>query len=257
MGPTTEVTRRGVRWSLDLREGIDFAIWLLGAFEPETVRCYEGLIKSGDIVLDVGANIGAHTLRLAKAVSDSGRVIAFEPTDYAFAKLRRNCTLNAELSSRIECMQVMLVSSEIEGQPTPSLYSSWPLKGEADTHRLHQGRLMFTDGAAARTLDSIIMPMGLQRIDYMKLDIDGHECKMLRGAHRVLAEWHPTIIMELMPYGLEEQGASLEELVEILGDLDYRFYSLATRKPLSTDPSRLMALIPTGASLNVLAIADA
>ena len=71
-GPSTQVTRQGIRWAQDLREGIDFSIWLLGSFEPETVRCYQRLIRPGDVVLDIGANIGAHTLPLARAVGPSG-----------------------------------------------------------------------------------------------------------------------------------------------------------------------------------------
>ncbi len=70
-GPEARALRGGVEWLLDLREGIDFSIWLLGSFEPETVRCYRKIVKNGDVVLDIGANIGAHTLHLARAVCDS------------------------------------------------------------------------------------------------------------------------------------------------------------------------------------------
>ena len=52
----SQVKRSGVNWELDLQEGIDFSIWLLGAFEPETVRWYQRRIKAGDVVLDIGAD---------------------------------------------------------------------------------------------------------------------------------------------------------------------------------------------------------
>jgi hypothetical protein len=61
-----EVTRSGIRWYLDLKEGIDFSIYILGGFEPSTLRLYNKLVKSGDVVLDIGANIGSHTLPLAR-----------------------------------------------------------------------------------------------------------------------------------------------------------------------------------------------
>src|SRR5215469_4528356 len=82
-GPQTNVRRRGLAWDLDLREGIDFAIWLLGAFESTTIGAYTRLIRPGDVVFDVGANVGAHTLHLARAVGRTGRVHAFEPTEWA------------------------------------------------------------------------------------------------------------------------------------------------------------------------------
>src|SRR5688572_20988587 len=75
-----QFVRDGIRWQLDLREGIDFSIYLLGSFEPATVRAYRRIVKPGQTVLDIGANIGAHTLPLARLVGPGGRVIAFEPT---------------------------------------------------------------------------------------------------------------------------------------------------------------------------------
>jgi hypothetical protein len=78
LGAMTKVIRNGLCWQLDLREGIDFSIWPFGFFEPETVACYSRIIKSGDTVLNVAANIGAHTVPIAKLVGAKGRVLAFE-----------------------------------------------------------------------------------------------------------------------------------------------------------------------------------
>ena len=130
LGPEVEVVRGEVRWRLDLREGIDFAIYLLGIFERSTVRAYERRVRPGDVVLDIGANVGAHSLHLARLVGAGGTVVCFEPTDFAFGKLERNVGLNPDLAARIRMEQVMLVDSE-ETQPAPSLFSSWPLAGGA------------------------------------------------------------------------------------------------------------------------------
>jgi len=256
-GPDAQVRRGGINWHLDLREGIDFSIWLLGAFEPETVRCYKRLLKAGDVVLDIGANIGAHTLPMASMVGNRGKVYAFEPTDYAFAKLMENRSLNPGVLPLIQCLQCMLVVTEVAGAPTPKLYSSWPLKPDEGLHKLHQGRLMATAGAEARTLDSVVRSLDLRRVDCIKLDIDGFECKMLRGAGEVLRRWKPVIIMELAPYALEEQGASLGELLELLNGYGYRVFDLSTGAALVSDPRILGNQIPPGASLNVVARADA
>ncbi len=253
LGAVTRVSRQRVRWDLDLREGIDFSIWLLGSFEPGTVHTYRKLIHAGDIVLDIGANIGAHTLHLAGCVGSEGKVVAFEPTDFAFSKLVRNVRLNPALAERIQCRQDMLVDCDTRMTPTVPLYSSWPLKQDEDRHNLHCGQLMTTSGARARTLDSAIAELGLPRIDCIKLDIDGFECGMLRGAREVLTRWHPSIIMELAPYVLAEQGASLDELVKLLEGYGYRLHSASNGQPLAMNAAQLMQLIPHGASLNVLA----
>lgn len=201
-GSAPEVTcvRRGIRWRLDLREGIDFSIWLLGVFESRTLIYYLNHLKSGDVVLDVGANIGAHTLHLARAIAPTGRVIALEPTDYAFAKLHANLALNPKLAPLVRVHQVMLVEQSKTGT-VPNLYSSWPLEpAGSETHLLHGGQLRTCASARATSLDEIIDTEGLERINLIKLDIDGHECPMLRGATRTLARFRPPIIMELSPY---------------------------------------------------------
>ena len=252
-GAATLVSRRGIRWQLDLQEGIDFSIWLLGTFEPRTRRCYQRFIRPGDVVLDIGANIGAHTLPLAQAVGPTGRVVAFEPTDYAFAKLLHNASLNPALAGRIKCLQILLGDADLPAAVTDPLYSSWPLKNEAGLHRLHQGRLMTTTGARVHTLDTALAAAGLSRLDCIKLDIDGAECGMLRGAHATLARWHPVIVMELAPYMLKEQGASLGELIGLLKAHGYTLADDATGKPIEMDVPRLEAIIPHGASINVVA----
>lgn len=253
---TAKVRRNNVEWDLDLCEGIDFSIWLLGSFEPETVRCYQKIVRIGDTVLDIGANIGAHTLLLAQAVGANGKVYAFEPTDYAYAKLSKNCSLNPDLATRIHCMQYMLVDQGAAGEGTPNLYSSWPLKEDAGLHKLHQGRLMATAGAEARTLDSIVLSLRLDRVDCIKLDIDGFECRMMRGASEVLSRWKPVIIMELAPYALKEQGDSLHGLIELLKKYGYMLFDLSNGAPLVMDSVKLEKQISIGASINVIAHAS-
>jgi len=87
------VVRDGVTYDLDLSQGIDFAIYLGGMFERSTAVALSKLTEPSSLVLDIGANIGAHTLRLARLVGPNGRVMAFEPTVFAFRKLQRNLDL--------------------------------------------------------------------------------------------------------------------------------------------------------------------
>jgi len=117
------VKRREIIWSLNLKEGIDFSIYLLGGFEVRTLKRYAQFVKEGDVVLDIGANIGAHTLPLSQLVGKSGKVVAFEPTDYAFQKLQANLALNPVLALRTDARQVMLMDSESDHIP-PAVYSS-------------------------------------------------------------------------------------------------------------------------------------
>src|SRR4051794_6121732 len=103
MGKSCEasVERGGRRWHLDLCEGIDFSIWLLGSFEPRTIALYRRAVAPGSVVLDLGANIGAHTIPLAGLVGPQGRVHAFEASEWAFEKMSRNLAINPDLVARV------------------------------------------------------------------------------------------------------------------------------------------------------------
>ena len=97
LGTKVKKKKMGIWWNLDLKEGIDLAIYIFGGFELTTLKRYSQLIKEGDIVIDIGSNIGAHTLPLARCVGEYGTVISFEPTEYAFLKQINNLCLTPEL----------------------------------------------------------------------------------------------------------------------------------------------------------------
>jgi FkbM family methyltransferase len=248
-----EFTRGGLRWMLDLDEGVDFSIYLLGSFEPDAVRCYEKRLKPGDIVLDIGANIGAHTLQFARLVGPSGRVLAFEPTAYAHGKLRANLALNPDLVPRVTLMQSLLMDRA--DAPVPeAICSGWPLVHDEGLHPDHLGKPHSTEGARSTTLDAAVTAAGLDRIAFVKLDVDGHELAVLKGATETLRRFRPPILIELCPQVCVEHGYPFSTLVRCLADLGYRFESFQGRA-LPDDPAALEALIPAKGGINVLAVA--
>ncbi len=252
LGSKTQARRGKINWALDLDEGIDFAIYLTGKFEHRTVNAIAKFINPGDTVIDIGANIGAHTLPLARLVGSNGRVIALEPTCFAHDKLCANVALNSELSPQITIDQVMLVGTS-ETVLEPALYSSWPLAPDQQEHSKHGGKAMSTAGALTVTLDDYIDSKKIESVNLVKLDVDGFEVEVLRGGATFFQRQHPVIIMELAPYTLEERGESVEELLSLLDGAGYRLSDQETGKPLSCDPADLRSLVPDGGSINVVA----
>src|SRR4051812_5040215 len=117
------VTRDSVIYDLDLAQGIDFAIYL-GIYERGTRAALRKLVKRDALVLDIGANIGAHTLTLADLVGPAGKVLAFEPTHHALTKIQRKLALNPEHPPRVKAQQCFF--TRVGGQPpaaTPYLNS--------------------------------------------------------------------------------------------------------------------------------------
>ena len=251
LGPLSVCRRGGLRWELDLREGIDFSIYLFGSFEPRTVAAYRTIVSAGAMVIDIGANIGAHALPLGACVGPTGRVIAVEPTEYAFERLRRQISLNPELNSRITPVQVMLMG-ETDAVLADAIESSWPLATPDDAHPQHAGVAKATTGAIATTLDALVSELSLPNVDFIKLDVDGYEIEVLRGARKTLSKFLPTLVFEHAPYTMVEKGYDPEEMAHILQSLGYVFADLG-RHLLGGD-GRTLPAIPAGTGVNLLAI---
>jgi len=250
--PIVKVMRKNIYYKLDLLEGIDLAI-LLGVYEKTTVRAYNKIIKAGDVVFDIGANIGAHTLQFADLVGNSGIVVAFEPTDYAFMKLKDNVVLNPRLSSQIILNQMMLVDSDVKKESMPELYSSWPLIPSNNVHPEHLGRKMKTSNARSTTLDTYMRKKKTTKVNLIKIDVDGYEYHVLKGAMSTIKKYKPLIIMELCPYVLNETGHDVDEIIEIFKELEYKISDMSSGKVFPDDPGFIKSLIPKGASQNIIA----
>jgi FkbM family methyltransferase len=237
-GPEATVRRKGVQWTLDLREGIDFAIWLQGAFEPLTVATYRRLLRPGAHVIDIGANVGAHTLRFAQAVGPTGRVLACEPTSSTFARLTTTIRANPELALRIDARQLMLLASR-EAVLPKSVMASWPLKPSEDLHPTMRGRGVSTTGAHVSTLDALTESAALTRVDLIKLDVDGYECDVLDGGRETLARHRPVILAEIAPHALEAADRTTDELVARFHEAGYELATLRDRPVRRSDLERL------------------
>jgi len=251
-GNSATVSRGGLRWQLDLSEGIDFAIYLLGAFERSTVNTLEKLVKPGDVVFDIGANIGAHTLGLARSVGPSGRVYGFEPAAFAFAKLRANLALNPDLDSRTFPRQILLSASAADPSEA-EIYASWPLEAMDSVHPKHRGELVTTRGAVVDTLNHFVEREGIDRLDLIKMDVDGHELPVLQGGLGMIKKFRPILVMELSPYVHREHHHDFAEFVALLRDAGYSLQDATNWHPLPLDAAKLEALVPDGASINAIA----
>jgi FkbM family methyltransferase len=160
-----------------------------GAFrsdEPEFERLSRW-IGDGDWALDVGANLGHYTARLAALVGERGRVLAFEPIRDTFeclsANVRRLGLRNVSLFNAAACDRAGLVPMTV-----PSFPTGWPNPYEA--------RIEAADGAEpvlGMAIDSLDIPA---RVRLVKIDVEGHELGALRGMRGLLARDQPTLVVE-------------------------------------------------------------
>jgi FkbM family methyltransferase len=246
------VKRFNILWKLDITEGIDFSIYLFGSFERETSIAIKRLVKNNSIVIDIGANIGAHTLPIARLLNSSGKVFAIEPTSYAYSKLKENIKINKDLKNKIQADQILLINGKNTNKSN-QIYSSWPLNNEAQNkHSIHQGVLMTTEGSSNQTLDNYLIVNKLEKIDLIKIDVDGNEFEVLSGAKKTLKRYKPPLIMELAPEQYEDKS-DFTKVVNLLLNLGYVFYSLNEKIKFSNDIYKLQKSIPKNGSINVIA----
>jgi FkbM family methyltransferase len=253
------VVRDGIRWSLDLTEGIDLALYL-GAYQKLGAYVENAVLRPGTVALDIGANVGAFTLPLAARLGEGGRVIAIEPTFYAFEKLRANLALNPMLSDRVITFQALLGTAD-KVDYKESVFSSWQLSGRSDQdrHPAHGGRLMSVAGSLHSSLDLLLVNDArlaclADQISFVKLDVDGHELDVIRGAQHLLERRRPALLVEIAPYVQNERPGGTQLLLFEIAQRGYTFCDPDTGVPFPQDLERLERLIPDGAGTDVLCL---
>jgi len=177
----------------------------LGSDEPEFHRLGDWL-RPGDAVIDVGANVGAYTLRMSQLVGPSGRVYAFEPVPQTFAALVRNVSAvgatNVTLFN-VACGETTaLVGMSVPNDPDglPNLYMARIQERQASLNAL------------CLHIDSLRLP---GRIALVKIDAEGFDSQVLFGMRKLLEDSHPRIIIESRNPAMESMLAGLGyELVD-------------------------------------------
>lgn len=214
------VRRNGINWFLDLNEGIDLSIFLFGKFENSILKVSKFLIKNKKIdILDIGCNMGVHTLFLAKVFKKS-KIYSIEPTDFAFKKLKKNVGLNKGMNN-IKIFQFFLTRKKI---PPKKVYSSWELTNQNKKHKKHMGTLKTTKSSKVKTLDKFVKENNIKNKILIKCDVDGSELEVFKSGKDFIKKFKPYIIMELAPYLYPEFGYNVEKLLKLLKQYNYRFY---------------------------------
>ncbi len=246
-------TINGISYELDLREVIDSQMFYADSREPDTSRTLELLCHNGGVVIDIGANIGSHTLAMANLVGEAGQTYAFEPVPWAINKLKRNLELNNFKNIQIE--QIALsdenhVGLEMEFRASFKIQAG---QGVDKNGKINQDWWQQCERVVTKmqTLDAYVKEKGLTRIDLIKLDVDGFEGKVIRGALNTLKEYKPFLIIEIAPAWIAMRGDSVVEIVNQLMEIGYRCFSEVTFEEfLNIDD--LIDIIPKDGGINVV-----
>jgi FkbM family methyltransferase len=205
---------------------------LTGRHEPETAATLKRLIKPNMTILDIGAHVGYYARRASDLVGDSGKVLAFEPHPRNHAMLRRNVGSR----SNVTLLQVALAESEGTAElhdyllmsASGSLHYDQTLRdvqeqaqkrsAEDFAPRFDEGFTPQTYSVRTAPVDSLLADLGIERVDVVKMDIEGAEMGALRGMQRTIANSpNLSLVMEYNPLGLRafdnEPLAALKEVL--------------------------------------------
>lgn len=188
-----------------------------GTFEAKETEFVRSLIKPRFTCFDIGANFGWYTILLSQAVGKEGRVHAFEPLPQTVNVLETNVRLNHCENITVNRMALDESSGEKE------LYL--PDIGVSGSFRLHEySKTYQVIKCTSQRLDDYCFEKGIERVDFIKADIEGAEWSMLKGATKTLLKNRPVLFLEIQEKSTKLFGYQPAELFDWLIDLEYSAY---------------------------------
>ena len=175
----------------------------LEKYEPYLTELMLSKINKGDIVLDIGANIGYDTVLFADKVGNEGKVIAIEPDPINFEILKKNIKEN-------KLKDVVAVQAAVGSENKKmEIYESKENYGD---HR------MWGNGPSVsvfcRKLDDLLKELDYQKIDFIKIDVQGFEAEVIEGGKEMIEKNKPIIFFEYWPWGIKNAGSEIKEMME-------------------------------------------
>jgi FkbM family methyltransferase len=210
----------GMRMACDLGDIIQRQIYFRGAYEPVEAYLVAQLLSPGMVMIDGGANVGMYTLIAASEVGLHGKVHSFEPVPKNYERLVFNVSSNGLGSVVRTNMKALWHREEVVRLGCDEVgnaggYSIGNPIGEAGTAE-----------CAGTSLDQYVAENALDRVDFMKMDIEGAELFALQGAREVLSRWQPTMLLEINRRVCRRLGHEPKEIWEFLRPFGYSMWAV-------------------------------
>lgn len=226
--PDLRVERDGTHFLAQPYVNLGWHVIYFWSYEPELRRLFAQALPPGGIAVDVGANVGWHSLLMARLVGPQGRVFAAEANPSIRKRLMDNLALNY-------FDQVQVIPYAIGDSETTVAFHA------PDATALGSGSGHVVAGDASvpsdtirvetRRLDSILAAADCQRLDLVKIDVEGHEWPVLRGAEASISRFRPHIVFEYDANYVSRGGADPAAFAGFFRRHGYRLFAV-TRKRL-------------------------
>lgn len=209
----------GIRLVVYLGNDLSRCLYVGGVYEPNEFMFLSEVLRPGMTFIDVGANDGLYSLFAARRVAPTGRVLAFEPSLREFSRLEKNISLN-KLTT---LLPLRMAVSDREGVATLRV-AGFGHEGQNTLGEFaYNIEMAGTEQVPMITLDQMIDRYDLQTMDVLKIDAEGAELAVLKGAKSAIAKFRPLILLELVEAALVHQSASQQAIINLLESAGYRF----------------------------------
>jgi FkbM family methyltransferase len=222
------------RLRLEMPLGTDLSrcVYVSGSYDPNEFMFLSSALRPGMVCIDIGANEGLYTLFASRRIGPTGLVLALEPSSREYERLIRNLSLNR--ASNVVAVQV--AASDHCGSAELHIAETEHAGHNTLGSFAYQVRAVGTEKVELLSLDQLHVCCSLPRVDFIKIDAEGSELSVIRGARDLLDRFHPLLQIEILDAALESQGADRRDLLESLRSLGYRFSILGpTGRPRPAD----------------------
>lgn len=240
-----KVKALGFIWKLDITRYLDRGILENGVFEPYSTALVKDLIKPGMVVADIGANFGYYTLQFGRLVGKSGYVYAFEPVDRYRIRLLEHLKMN-------NIINVEVIDKALSNKQGKAKISVGECSGTF--HWCSQQKPEEVREVLITTLDTFVEERKIRKLDFLKVDLDGHEPMFLEGAQNTLNNFRPIILTEISQESLYAAGSTAWDFVNKLEHFGYILVSTKNRKVFSSHLECLKEVANFSHSVNVLCV---
>jgi FkbM family methyltransferase len=193
-GKSVRTTRFGFEMEVDRLDAVKWYVHYFGILEPHISRAWINILSEGDYVIDIGANVGYHSLLAGQCVGKTGMVVSFEPSDYVFAQLDANVKRNRMSQITLNRFAVSDKKGEVDfyfaGENVQGNSSIIP----SQTSTKHEK-------VQCVSFDEIRSMVSLEKVKVIKIDVEGAEEYVMRGLHRNVELLHEdcVIFVEISP----------------------------------------------------------
>jgi len=195
-------------------------------YEQMLEESYRGFLRPGDACVDVGAHVGRHTLPIAQCEAPSGRVFAFEPLPEIAQQLRGKMAASPDLQALIHFDMCAL--SDTSGTTAFTFVQNNPGYSGFLPRHYDAPSITATIEVEVRRLDDLAA--SLPRIRYIKIDCEGGELRVLRGAHALLQRDRPIVSFECGDASLESYDYTAADIFDFWHSHDYAIQSITQQR---------------------------